>query len=345
MTFHPLVSILIPAFNAERWIAATLASALEQTWPNKEIIVVDDGSTDKTAVIARQFTTPAVRIVANPNRGAAAARNAAFSLSRGAYIQWLDADDLLSPNKIELQMKLLLRLSSRRVLASCAFGKFMYRRNHAIFKPSSLWSDLTPNEWLIRKMGQNLFMQTATWLVSRELTEAAGPWNTEMVSDDDGEYFCRVLLNAKEIRFVPEATVYYRALGGDSLGYVDRSARKIDALWKSMKLHIKYLRSLENSPRSRAASVAYLQGRTIYFYPDRADIFKEAQEMAEAMGGYLVVPNLSWKYSWIKRLFGWRMAQRISGTLQRTKACAKRWIDKMLFWMEPVTLRIINQAK
>ena len=67
----------------------------------------------------------------------------------------------------------------------------MYRYYKAEFISTALWCDLPPVEWLLRKMGQNSYMQTATWLVSRELTELAGMWNTELLGDDDGEYFCR----------------------------------------------------------------------------------------------------------------------------------------------------------
>ena len=102
---RPFVSILIPAYNAERWIADTMESAIAQTWPRKEIIVVDDGSTDGTRAVAQQFESNEVQVVTQPNQGAAAARNKAFSLSRGDYIQWLDADDLLSPEKVAHQMQ------------------------------------------------------------------------------------------------------------------------------------------------------------------------------------------------------------------------------------------------
>src|ERR1035437_3336855 len=88
----PLVSILIPAFNAQDWITDTLRSAIAQTWDRKEIIVVDDGSRDQTLAIARRFESDDVRVVTQKNQGAAAARNKAFSLSQGEYIQWLDAD-------------------------------------------------------------------------------------------------------------------------------------------------------------------------------------------------------------------------------------------------------------
>src|SRR3954462_15159876 len=102
---QPLVSVLIPAYNAERWIADTLASALAQTWPRVEIVVVDDGSTDATLAIARRFASPSVEIVSQRNQGAAAARNRALAVSQGDYVQWLDADDLLAPHKLKTQME------------------------------------------------------------------------------------------------------------------------------------------------------------------------------------------------------------------------------------------------
>src|ERR1700746_3048195 len=105
----PLVSILIPAFNAEKWIADTLRSALGQTWERKEIIVVDDGSSDQTLAIARRFESEfdSLRVIAQRNQGAAAARNTALSHSQGDYIQWLDADDLLARDKIATQLRAL----------------------------------------------------------------------------------------------------------------------------------------------------------------------------------------------------------------------------------------------
>src|SRR5438876_7489334 len=101
---EPLVSILIPAYNAERWIAETIQSALAQTWSKKEIIIVDDGSRDQTLAVAQQFTSRNVLVVTQENQGAAAARNRALEPCQGEYIQWLDADDLLAPDKIARQM-------------------------------------------------------------------------------------------------------------------------------------------------------------------------------------------------------------------------------------------------
>jgi glycosyltransferase involved in cell wall biosynthesis len=84
----PLVSFLIPAYNAEEWIAYALGSALTQTWLRKEIIVVDDRSRDRTARIVQRFASKGVALFSTGNRGQSAVLNHAFQLSQGDYIQW-----------------------------------------------------------------------------------------------------------------------------------------------------------------------------------------------------------------------------------------------------------------
>jgi glycosyltransferase involved in cell wall biosynthesis len=330
----PLVSILIPAYNAERWIKETIGSSLGQTWPNKEIIVVDDGSTDETLRIARQFESTGVRVVTQPNQGAAVARNTAFSLAQGDYIQWLDADDVLHPHKVERQLRRTENGLSERTLLSGAWAYFMYRPSKARFVPTLLWNDLSPVEWLTRKMDNSLHMQTDNWLVSRALTEAAGPWDCRLFRDNDGEYFCRVILASDGIVFVPDAKSYYRSAGVKSVSYIGKSNKKLESLFLAMKLHIQYLRSLEDSERTRSACVNYLQTWLPSFYPDRLDLVHEAQQLADSLGGQLSVPKASWKYAWIEKLFGFAAAKHTDLYYNRTKSSALRAWDKMMYSLE-----------
>jgi glycosyltransferase involved in cell wall biosynthesis len=326
----PLVSILVPAYNSERWIADSLESALAQTWPNKEIIVVDDGSSDRTLTVALRYASTTVKVVSQRNQGAAAARNHAFSLSNGAYIQWLDADDLLSPDKIGSQLAALGQCSNLRTVASGPWAYFLYRPRAARYLPTALWNDLSPLEWLARKMEQNLHMQTATWLVSREVTEAAGPWNTRLLSDDDGEYFCRVLLQSGGVKFVPEAKVLYRATGAGRLSYLGHNGAKLEAQFHSMRLHIDYIRSLEDSARVRAACVTYLQNWMIAFYPEKPDIVKRAEDLGAELGGRLEIPRFSWKYAWLGSLGGPELAKSAQEFARNARWSAARSFDRML---------------
>jgi len=329
----PLVSILIPAYNAEEWIADTIQSALAQTWQRKEIIVVDDGSGDATVEVAQRFSSKDVTVVTKQNQGAAATRNHALQLSRGDYVQWLDADDLLAPDKIERQLT-ALRDPDERVLLSSPWAYFNYRTHRARFVPTSLWHDLPPVEWLLRKMGENLHMQTATWLTSRELAGAAGPWDTRLLSDDDGEYFCRVLLASKGTLFVPEAQVLYRVTASNRLSRIGASNRKKDAMLISMKLHVGYLQSLEQSERVRNACLNYMQTWFDNFYPERPDIVAELQDLAAQLDGHLEVPRIRRKYAWIEPIFGWHAAKWTQVTLPQLKSSLIRRWDKAMYDLE-----------
>lgn len=330
----PLVSILIPAYNAESWIADTIQSGIDQTWPRKEIIVVDDGSKDRTAGVARQFASRKVLVVSKENEGAAATRNHALRLSQGDYIQWLDADDLLAPDKIEAQISFLRDNDGKRILLSSPWAFFNYRPRQAKFTRTALWQDLSPAEWLFRKMAFNLHMQTATWLTSRELSEAAGPWDTRLLSDDDGEYFCRVLMASQGTRFVPGAKIFYRNTPSNRLGQISGSDKKRNAMLLSMKLHIEYLLSLENSERTTKACITYMQNWLEDFYPDRPDIIAELRSMAAALGGRLDPPRLRWKYAWIEPVLGRRAAKQAQITLPGCKATLIRNWDLMMYRLE-----------
>jgi glycosyltransferase involved in cell wall biosynthesis len=327
----PLVSILIPAYNAESWIEETIRSALDQTWPNKEIIIVDDGSTDQTFGIANQFASATVLVARQANLGASAARNKAFSLCRGDYIQWLDADDLLAPDKIEKQLGALNRCRSRRTILSGAWGTLFYRTGKARFSPSPLWTDLSPLEWLTRKLGQNCHMQTGNWLVSRELTQAAGPWDTRLMGDDDGEYFCRVKLQSDGIIFIPESKSYYRSTNFNTLSNAASSRKGQDALFLSIQLHIQYLLSLENNERTRAACIRHLQKFMFDFSPERPDLVQKMENLARELGGQLHRPQVSPKFAWIETLFGWRFAKQAQISIPRLKLYLNRYWDKVMF--------------
>jgi hypothetical protein len=93
----------------------------------------------------------------------------------------------------------------------------------------------------------------------------------------------------------------------------------MEALLRSMRLHIDYLRALEESERVRAACLAYLEFMSIDFYPERPDLFAELEKLAAELGGSLKKPQLRWKYAWIKPLFGWGLAKRAQLALPMMK--------------------------
>jgi hypothetical protein len=240
----------------------------------------------------------------------------------------------MSPNKVASQLAIVGN-GDRKTVLSGSWGQFFHRPARARFKPSGLWSDLSPVEWLTRKMEQNVYMQTATWLVPREISQAAGPWDTRLLGDDDGEYFCRVLLKSERIRFVPEAKVFYRMSGAGSLSYIGHSDKKMEAQLRSMRLHINYIRSLEDSPRVRRACVTYLQTWLINFYPERQDLVEQASALAAELGGTLERPRFSWKYAPIEATWGTSAAKRAQVMLPRAKWSMIAGWDRMMSRIQP----------
>jgi glycosyltransferase involved in cell wall biosynthesis len=103
-----IVSVVVAVFNGERYLAGAVQSALDQTYPNLEVVIVDDGSTDGTLQVARRFTDPRVRIVEQPNGGSASARNRGACEAAGSLLAYLDHDDLWYSHKLEVQAPLAL---------------------------------------------------------------------------------------------------------------------------------------------------------------------------------------------------------------------------------------------
>ena len=327
-----LVSILIPAYNAERWLGATIRSALAQTWTNTEVIVVDDGSRDGTLKVARTFENKKVRVVTQPNSGAPAARNRAFELSQGDYIQWLDADDLLDPNKIQFQLEAARETGNPRVMFAGPFGTFYYRVERAAFRRTSLWRDTTPVDYLLTRFTENAFFQTAAWLVSRELSEATGPWIDFDSPDDDGEYFCRMVVRSAGVKFVETARMYYRVGNYGGLNKA-RSTKAQNALFLSKRKSINYLLSMEDSPRARAACVQLLNDWVPEFYPSREDIVAEMTSLAASLGGTLSLPTPKRKYRGIEWLVGHHAAMTAGTALPRLRTGVERWWDELMYRM------------
>jgi glycosyltransferase involved in cell wall biosynthesis len=322
-----LVSILIPAFNAEKWVGECIESALGQTWHQIEIIVVDDGSHDATYDRARSYRSKKLKVVRRENGGASAARNHALALAQGGYIQWLDADDLLAPDKIARQIRGAECGAVSRTLLSGSWGKFYNTPGRAVFAMSQLWEDLAPSEWLLRKMNHNLWMAIESWLVSRRLSEIVGPWDQSLSLDDDGEYFTRVVSAAEGIKFVPEARCFVRCGKVGLSSDLSLTSKKLSSYATSICAQVEALLALENSSRTRAAGVKFLNRCSIYFYPERMDLFSQMQRIASELGGRLDdPPKLRPKYQWIQKMFGWKIAKRIQYTLPALRSFAtSRW--------------------
>lgn len=281
-----MVSILIPCFNAEKFLAKTLESALAQRYPEIEIILVDDGSTDRSLEIARSFQSSKIQVIAQENKGASAARNLAYQQAKGTYIQYLDADDLLHPDKILQQVK---RIKNSGENCICT-GTYSYFRQ-TIDELESSWMNAGNRDydytldWLIDSLYDRTMFPPMVWLTPRKLIEAAGPWNEKLGYNDDPEFFARLVLKADKLLFCPDSISYYRIGNPFSLGSQTTRKARISEL-ESLLFRKKVMLEKEDSSRVRKALAFQFSKLNYSLYPD----FKELREKIEAELKSLNVP-------------------------------------------------------
>ena len=307
--FRPLVSIIIPVYNSEKFLSESIYSALAQTWKHTEIIVIDDGSSDNSFSIAQKFSSDSFKIYKQNNKGASAARNLGFSVSKGDYIQYLDADDILAPDKIEKQLQLLDDQTGSHI-SSCSWAKFSTSINDAKLIPQKVWADLSPIDWLSTALTGGGMMQTACWLTPRHLIEKAGSWNESLKKNpnDDGEFFCRVLLNSKGIKFCEPAKVYYREHDNEKRvsKIVDREA--IESLFESHVSYEKEILKVEKSQKTINAVVAKHTSFIYVYYNDFPDLATKAENRIKNLGVSKIRPQGGENFLILARIIGFKKA-------------------------------------
>lgn len=313
----PLVSIIVPCFNAAPWLAETLASALAQDHPAIEVVVVDDGSTDGSLALARQFERRGVRVHAQSNRGASAARNTGLNLAQGEFIQFLDADDLLTPDKISGQVS-LLQNRGRDAVASCRWGRFTTDARTAQLVDDAVFRDLTAWEYLCLHTAEAKMMHPAAWLVPRAMAEKAGPWDERLTLNDDGEYFCRVVLAARGIVFSAQGASLYRSGLAGSLSR-RRSRPALESVALSIELIAGHVKGGIDSPDVNRALADYWQRLVYDLYPDAPDLCARADAQVRRLGGSQLQPECGGRERRLAKWIGWKLARRLQRRLIRAQ--------------------------
>lgn len=239
---NPLVSILIPMYNSETYISETIESCLNQSYEPVEIIIVDDGSNDSSYKICEEYSAKFdfIYLYSQNNSGAPAARNLAFKKAKGKYIQYLDADDILSRDKIKNQVEKLASYSDL-VLSYTNFKRFhtdinpegQDERSGLINYSNSIdfYNDLIENGWL----------QTSCWLVSSELVRKTGDWIEDLSRNQDGDFFGRVILNSQGGVFSEHGTVYYRVNNTNSISSKPKDKRFFESFVRSFYLSADFI--------------------------------------------------------------------------------------------------------
>jgi glycosyltransferase involved in cell wall biosynthesis len=227
----PLVSVVIPVFNQERFLAEAIESVLTQTYPSIETVVVDDGSTDGTAAIARGYGSRIVYL-RQDNAGAAAALNRGIQRASGDLVGWLSSDDVYLPTKIERQFE----LHKRRPEVVATYTDFMLigANGEVIRRVKSRY--LNDRRKFIRELILVNFVNGSSILARRDALIEAGLFDPQMKYHADGNMWLR-LLKRGEFAHVPEVLLKYRIHAGaasrDRAGMTRYRQVYFDKIWET----------------------------------------------------------------------------------------------------------------
>ena len=315
---QPKVSIIIPCYNSEAFLGETLQSCINQLYPTVEIVVVDDGSTDGSLRIARQWESrhSSIHVYAQPNSGVCRARNFALEKCTGDYIMYLDADDLITSDKISSQME-LLTCQPLTTIATCAWGRFYTLPEDATFPHLMLYKDYEIATGLIEDLLNGGMFGVSCYLVHRDILKRAGNWNEQLTINTDGEYFIRVLLCAKKIKFSPNGKLFYRSNLPNSMSRKKATELKGKSLLHSYILMQKHL--VEHGMLSVSAKLGLIREfqSTAYQYSKYADIVSKSHTAAKQLSKSNISPAVGGNlFKLMCRMFGFWNILRLKSLLK-----------------------------
>lgn len=223
----PLVSVVIPAYNAEAFIDQTLESVISQTYRNFEVLVADDGSQDRTAEIVKSVALSDERVILlqQPNKGVAAARNLAIQKAKGKYIAPIDADDVWHPQKLEKQVQIMLETDPS---VGLVYAWSVIIDEAGLITKVCQTSDVEGDVYI--SLLNNYFIGNAsTALICRTCLEQVGDYKCQLREQkaqgcEDYDLYLRIARNY-QFRVVPEILTGYRQVVG-SMSFNDTSMKK-----------------------------------------------------------------------------------------------------------------------
>jgi glycosyltransferase involved in cell wall biosynthesis len=261
MFLRPLVSIIIPCFNSEDYVAEAIQSALVQNYPHCEVIVVDDGSLDRSLEVIKSFDSR-IRWESGPNRGGCSARNRGMQMARGAFIQFLDADDILHPERIQILLE-GLNFHPEAQFAWAAYLKF--EENEV---PQCLKSACTKHSVAFNPSVSPLEAAYAPWasLFRVEFLMQVGPWDESLRRWVDLEYHARIAACCTSYVKTQIPLYGYRNHSGDRISNSNR---------KHTNLHEAY-ESLHKTAAALGASNISVDELNFYLFPFYVQLARSA---------------------------------------------------------------------
>ena len=255
---RPTVTVVVPCYNAEATIAATLTSVQAQTLPDLEVLVIDDGSRDRSREIVRWLgeNDGRIRLIEQENSGPSVARNRGVDLASGAYIAFLDADDLWLPQHLELNVAALAADPSLGV----SFSPCRYIDEAA--RPTGDCSRTWAGDVQYRDVLAGNPTSTCSAIVARrEVFGEAGPMRQDMSYAEDQEWLFRVIASGWKLRGTSAYTVLYRIRSGS----LSSDTRRMLAGWAAFLEHAR-----NASPEVVQANLPYATWHMRLYHAKRA---------------------------------------------------------------------------
>jgi glycosyltransferase involved in cell wall biosynthesis len=308
----PLVSVVIPAFNAEEYVETAVHSALGQTVHEIEVVVVDDGSTDATAARVGAIDDPRLVLLRRANAGQSVAINSGVVNSQGAYIKLLDADDWLNPEHIESQLSVLD--GSEGVVASCAWGPFVNDFADPVRKHEHTNRNYDEAlDWIVDSLVEDTGMMGGwMWLIPRALWNRSGGYEPRLSfsPNNDFEFSIRLLLASSGVRFASGAVYSYRK-GVSAALSAQRSHAAMASILEATEMGTALLLEAENSPRIRRLCANRIQKWLFQFYPDYPGLVEAAERRIEELGGSDLQMQGGMVGRMMTPLIGWKGVRRL----------------------------------
>ena len=309
------ISIIMPLYNASTYVAEAIQSIINQTYTNWELIIVNDGSTDNSLEVAQNFESDKIKVYTQNNKGQCAANNFGYSKSTGKYIKFFDADDIISANMLEEQLKLIE--GSENLVASAQWGRF-YKDDMATFKlnPEVCWQDMKPLEWICSSWrNAQPMMQCALWLIPRKVLEKSGLWDERLSLINDFDFFTRVILATAEVRFCSTATLYYRSGLQNALSG-QKSRKAVESAFLSLMLGTQKLLSIQSNDLTKICCANMWQGFVYEFYFKFPDLAKQAEKNIAALGGSDYKMPSGSVTNLVSKFIGWKLAKRLNEAIR-----------------------------
>lgn len=244
------VTVIIPAYNASRYLSQTIDSVLAQTFHNFELLVIDDGSTDDTAEVTRYYShkDSRVKLFSQPNQGVSAARNTGVRLAQGKFIAFLDADDQWLQDKIFAHVEHLNSESNLGI----SFGRVEFMKHNG--KPTGQFSNSPLNKLKPQNfLSENPIITGSNPVVRREVFEQVGYFDENMSYAEDLDWFLRVICSGSwKVEGINKVLMRYRTAEGS----LSSNLQRMEAGWNLLIAKAKqYAPELVNQHYSSAQAV------------------------------------------------------------------------------------------